>query len=85
MKGSEAAKKAEEIRETIKKIQLEQNLARVSTTVSIGVAEYPQNGITIKELMSAADQALYEGKENGRDRVVRAGSQPGIDITHKKL
>ena len=80
MKGPEAAKKAEEIRETIKKIQIEQNLARVSTTVSIGVAEYPENGITIKELISAADQALYEGKEKGRDRVVKASSRPNIEI-----
>lgn len=63
-------------------LQIEQNLARVSTTVSIGVAEYPKNGITIKEPMSAADQALYEGKENGRDRVVTATSRSLIENTH---
>jgi diguanylate cyclase (GGDEF)-like protein/PAS domain S-box-containing protein len=72
MTGPEATRKAEEIRQMIKKIHIEQNLSRVSTTVSIGVASYPENGSTIQELVSAADQALYEGKEKGRDRVVEA-------------
>jgi diguanylate cyclase (GGDEF)-like protein len=72
MTRAEATKKSEEIRNKIKKIHIEQNLSRVSTTVSIGVAAYPENGSNIQELISAADQALYEGKENGRDRVIEA-------------
>jgi diguanylate cyclase (GGDEF)-like protein len=31
-------------------------------TVSIGVAEYPRDGLTIEHLLSAADRALYEIK-----------------------
>jgi GGDEF domain-containing protein len=28
-------------------------------TVSVGVAEYPRDGLTIEHLLSAADRALY--------------------------
>jgi diguanylate cyclase (GGDEF)-like protein len=33
-------------------------------TVSIGVAEYPRDGLTIEHLLSAADRALYEIKHH---------------------
>ncbi len=38
-------------------------------TVSIGVALYPDHGTTTNEVISAADQALYRAKREGRDRV----------------
>ncbi len=38
-------------------------------TVSIGVAGYPQNGMTAEALVHAADQALYLAKDYGRNRV----------------
>ncbi len=38
-------------------------------TLSIGVAAYPENGKTLAELMDAADQALYQAKRDGRNRV----------------
>jgi diguanylate cyclase (GGDEF)-like protein len=39
---------------------------------SFGVAECPSSAQTSRELMVAADTALYEAKRKGRDRVVRA-------------
>ena len=39
-------------------------------TVSCGVASFPVHGIAAGELMRAADRALYEAKEAGRDRSV---------------
>jgi len=44
-------------------------------TISVGVAEFPQHGMSPKELMASADAALYEAKRGGRDRVVVASSQ----------
>jgi diguanylate cyclase (GGDEF)-like protein len=48
--------------------------AAVSTTLdnhltfSIGVASYPDDALTATELISAADQALYLAKREGKDR-----------------
>jgi diguanylate cyclase (GGDEF)-like protein len=39
-------------------------------TVSAGVAEYHEHMAGVEELMAASDQALYEAKAAGRDRVV---------------
>ena len=39
-------------------------------TVSMGVAcVVPEDGLTYGELIEMADQALYESKEKGRNRV----------------
>jgi diguanylate cyclase (GGDEF)-like protein len=36
-------------------------------TLSMGIASYPENGQTVRELILKADQALYVAKENGRN------------------
>lgn len=41
-------------------------------TVSVGVASYPGDPEGIEALATAADDALYEAKESGRDRVIVA-------------
>ena len=38
-------------------------------TVSIGVAIYPIHGTTFEACMKAADTALYEAKNTGRNRI----------------
>lgn len=50
--------------------QLEKTLR---ITVSIGIAVYPQDGLTPADLISRADAALYFAKKNGKNRVVMAG------------
>ncbi len=39
-------------------------------TMSIGVSTYPEDGPDCETLISRADQAMYQAKENGRNRVV---------------
>jgi len=41
-------------------------------TASIGVATYPVDGASLKDLLAAADGALFEAKKRGRNRVVGA-------------
>jgi diguanylate cyclase (GGDEF)-like protein/PAS domain S-box-containing protein len=64
--------RAEEIRVGIKHIKLDQDqLSLESITVSIGVSCFPDDGIDSEQLIRAADQALYQAKAQGRDRVER--------------
>jgi diguanylate cyclase (GGDEF)-like protein len=50
-------------------------------TISCGVASFPIHGITSGELLHAADRALYEAKESGRDRsvVFRQAEMEGVE------
>jgi diguanylate cyclase (GGDEF)-like protein len=52
-----------------------QPLGRIS--ISGGVAEYPVHALDAAGLLHAADEALYEGKRSGRNRVVQAKTAPG--------
>ena len=47
----------------------------VSVTCSCGIAEFSPEMERLEELLSAADQALYRAKQEGRNRV-RAGERP---------
>jgi EAL domain-containing protein (putative c-di-GMP-specific phosphodiesterase class I) len=48
--------------------------AVTSVTASFGVAAYPDNGDSLQNLLTAADEALHQAKRAGRNRVVQAGS-----------
>jgi diguanylate cyclase (GGDEF)-like protein/PAS domain S-box-containing protein len=41
-----------------------------SISLSLGVAVYPVHGLTFKDLLKAADDALYQAKNSGRSQVV---------------
>ncbi len=57
------------IAENLRKKIEEQKLLgdKFAVTVSLGIATYPEDGQTIKELVEKADQALYVAKESGRN------------------
>lgn len=44
-------------------------VAECETSVSVGVATYPEDGLQQDALIQAADAALYEAKQAGRNRV----------------
>jgi diguanylate cyclase (GGDEF)-like protein len=51
-----------------------QGASRAPGTLSLGVAGFPDHGSTVEDLLRAADGALYQAKNQGRDRVVVAGT-----------
>jgi diguanylate cyclase (GGDEF)-like protein len=71
--GAEAGKSvAERIRRDIADKIFEVDGQTVSVTVSIGVAAYPQHGLTKEEVLKIADQAMYSGKNKSRNLVYLA-------------
>lgn len=47
----------------------------IRSTVSVGLAVFPQNGATMDDLMVTAKKALFEAQKLGRDKVV---ALPGV-------
>jgi diguanylate cyclase (GGDEF)-like protein len=79
MSLQEAKMKADDIRKKLQSIVVEDEEQRISTTVSIGIAAFPQHGDSIKELISRADHALYKAKDKGRNQVVLATADHNTD------
>jgi diguanylate cyclase (GGDEF)-like protein len=69
--GQGAVAEAERLRQMIRSLKFKSLKGKIGITVSIGVATFPHENITNHDkLISAADDALYEAKHGGRDRVV---------------
>jgi two-component system, cell cycle response regulator len=52
-----------------------------SVTISIGVADFPSNGIKRDDIVRAADAALYDAKESGRNQVCLASASSSTAAT----
>jgi diguanylate cyclase (GGDEF)-like protein/PAS domain S-box-containing protein len=65
--------RAEEMRQGVKEL-LVYNLGKPlrKCTISLGVAAFPEHGLTSDEILKSADTALYRAKNEGRDRAVVA-------------
>jgi diguanylate cyclase (GGDEF)-like protein len=61
------------MREEIRNLHISfQDQILEAVTLSIGVAVFPMNGSTGEAILRAADAALYQAKDAGRDRVIVA-------------
>ncbi|HJQ28931.1 MAG TPA: GGDEF domain-containing protein [Rubrobacter sp.] len=65
----EALEVAEEVRRRVEAHAFERGDVAARTTISIGVATYPEDGTTRQELTHAADAALYRAKRAGGNAV----------------
>ena len=64
---------AERLRQAIGEKPFSTDVGEIPCTVSIGVAEY-RPGEEVHQTIGRADDALYQGKDQGRDRVVSGES-----------
>ncbi|MGA7218891.1 MAG: diguanylate cyclase [Candidatus Sulfotelmatobacter sp.] len=75
--------RAERLRGKMKELVVNyQGSSLGAVSISVGVAAFPLHGLSPKELMAAADGALYESKRNGRDQVTvakMAAEEPSED------
>ncbi|MBJ6799142.1 diguanylate cyclase [Geomonas propionica] len=63
------------IRNSVKELQVVVGRQHVGhVTISAGISVFPSDGDTIQQLLAIADEALYEAKEKGRDRVIASCS-----------
>jgi diguanylate cyclase (GGDEF)-like protein len=67
---------AERIRAAVEETSLALGGELVNTTVSIGTASYPQDGINLDLLLACADRNMCEAKRAGRNRVVHHAARP---------
>ena len=70
--GDTALQLAERIRERV----AAEEFVGGKVTISGGIAEFPHHGHTAEAVISSADEALYEAKRQGRNRVVFASRKP---------
>ena len=78
--AEQAYKRAEELREQVANEEFDWSGGPTGkTTISIGIAVFPDNARSREMLIRTADRALYEAKNTGRDRVVISTREPEPD------
>jgi len=69
-----ALKRAEELLVKIRELQIAYESEFFHIAVSVGVATLPDHGSNVQDIVNAADAALYQAKQRGRNQVVEASS-----------
>jgi diguanylate cyclase (GGDEF)-like protein len=73
----QASQVAEKIRQAVRAPSVKPGaLEGRTTTISVGVSTFPEDAHGVRELVDAADGALYAAKDQGRDRVMLAKPIP---------
>jgi diguanylate cyclase (GGDEF)-like protein/PAS domain S-box-containing protein len=76
-----ARSRAERLRSKVRELTvMHQGKSVGMITISVGVGAFPVHGLSVKEVIAAADGALYRAKKDGRDRVVAAELAQNIAV-----
>jgi diguanylate cyclase (GGDEF)-like protein/PAS domain S-box-containing protein len=79
LKGAQS--RAERLRSTVRELTvLHHGKSLGMITISVGVGAFPIHGLSVREVMTSIDAALYRAKRDGRDRVVVAEMVTTTDI-----
>ena len=62
---------AERILKAVATTPIEFDGKRIDTSVSIGLASYPEDGRSLDAIQARADRAMYLAKEQGRNRIMK--------------
>jgi len=65
-----AYQRAENLRQSLNLLNIPYACYKLSVTISIGIACYPEDGQTRESILRAADRAMYAAKEAGRDHIL---------------
>jgi len=65
---------AEEIRSSVEKTPIQTEKGTIHCSISMGVSQNSHEFNNIDELLNAADEALYEAKDSGRNRSIFRGT-----------
>jgi diguanylate cyclase (GGDEF)-like protein/putative nucleotidyltransferase with HDIG domain len=84
---NEAVAIAERIRRAVadEEFEIETSSEPIRATVSFGIAAFPSDGTDANELVHQADLAVYRAKLQGRNRVLRATSEPALVPAGRKV
>ena len=67
--ASRARETGERLRSAVENTSFDMNGIAISSTVSIGIATYPDEVSDVYDLLEKADESLYECKRSGRNKV----------------
>ncbi|GJM45177.1 MAG: hypothetical protein DHS20C21_20190 [Gemmatimonadota bacterium] len=67
---------AERIRAAVEAYEFPGEGDGMKITTSMGISQFPEDGDTTRELLEAADNALYQAKRTGRNRVSAVAAAP---------
>jgi len=76
MAPDQARQRVESWRQTLENTVIRHGDLAIKVTLSAGIANYPDHGADVEILFARADQALYQAKQAGRNRVTCFSAQP---------
>jgi diguanylate cyclase (GGDEF)-like protein len=73
--AEQACQIGEKIRAAVQALKIQVGSVVLQKTISIGIADFPGDSATFWQAVKFADIALYQAKEQGRNRVIRFASE----------
>ena len=77
-----AAERLEQLRGAIAEINLTYNGAHLpNITISVGISIFPEHGDSMTNLIKASDDALFQAKRGGRNKIIIYGDRQNHEMT----